>query len=880
MRSNLKPQKKNCSTIRPLLSISRFETGKFCDFWELPIYPDLSNKKVHFLRNRVRKQLLPTLKLFFNSRIEAVLLQFAEIIEAEDHYMNQTTKKLLKKLILAKIETKKLLSTLPFHFDNCFYRVMQTQKIANILTNTSLHYHFSSQGSLAQKFVTIRCYSKKCPGDLKPLQPIDFSPYITGYTPTYTFGVTKATPQATSGSAITPPGACVAEQDLRVTPKGVRSAHGVGPWLVSDQEITWLSITPTCFTLKMFTPEGGKQVNRHLSTLSYPYRVDLRCTIFDQFVKIIYQICESSKLGYVGTKGQFYWGSFSGCRQSMGGIRNKFKENQKLLGWKIHNPPQNNSCQFCSSCKKTPAFLKSAGLCTAGYASKIQLLPPRGLAQLSKPKGFYAMLKRRGVSKPVSTRSFIFLPSEQCQQNFFLLLKYKKKIKATTLQSTTLQSSIPSKFLNKFKYSGEIIGCNPLFIDPTYRVSRGSKESDKKYLSVLPPSFPNPIFKISHKDNNSDDFLSLALYDHVSLGDISTPTYTFGFTRATSGSAITLSGGEQALAASQALRGSAHGAKEKVSVPVINFVENLVNNIENSRKHESQWTLTSDGSSASPYTEGVNQKGVPASPLNQEPIEYIKNCKRCQVFIPKDNGKAGIATKVTSLKIKTTSLVGSQDISDQRGWLEEETECAFTPKMLATYRNINGDVLHSLFLFPRFSVPLGISLWMWNRRFGKSNPWSKNSITGGECALLGTSVKTKSMILSHDNTEWKFSLDPRLTLQLGSYRGLQKKSMKNGRNDIEVTFGSSLFLQTVSGLNVLHNQKRRNIVTHNLFLRFHNLEKKKKDIYWPIVISFFPIAVQRRVVKLFLINQNWKKIRYSQIDNFLEIKKKTLSTFL
>ena len=86
------------STIRPLLSLNRFDISKLCIFWQLPVYPDQSNQKLNFLRNRVRKQLLPVIKLFFNSRIENVLLQFAEIFSAEDFYMHQITDKFFKKL--------------------------------------------------------------------------------------------------------------------------------------------------------------------------------------------------------------------------------------------------------------------------------------------------------------------------------------------------------------------------------------------------------------------------------------------------------------------------------------------------------------------------------------------------------------------------------------------------------------------------------------------------------------------------------------------------------------------------------------------------------------------------------------------------------------
>ena len=106
-------RKKNSSRIRPLLLLNRFDIGKLCIYWQLPVYPDKSNQKLHFLRNRVRKQLIPIIKIFFNSRIEHVLLQFAEIFSAEDSYMNQITSTFFKKL------TRKNTTCLPFTSSLC-----------------------------------------------------------------------------------------------------------------------------------------------------------------------------------------------------------------------------------------------------------------------------------------------------------------------------------------------------------------------------------------------------------------------------------------------------------------------------------------------------------------------------------------------------------------------------------------------------------------------------------------------------------------------------------------------------------------------------------------------------------------------------------------
>lgn len=71
------------SLIRPLLSISRNDVKKLCRFWGLPIYPDVTNQTVAFSRNRIRKQLLPALRVALNPQVDSVLSQSAEIMFAE-----------------------------------------------------------------------------------------------------------------------------------------------------------------------------------------------------------------------------------------------------------------------------------------------------------------------------------------------------------------------------------------------------------------------------------------------------------------------------------------------------------------------------------------------------------------------------------------------------------------------------------------------------------------------------------------------------------------------------------------------------------------------------------------------------------------------------
>ena len=84
------------SLIRPLLSINRNDVKKLCRFWGLPIYPDVTNQTVAFSRNRIRKQLLPALRVALNPQVDSVLSQSAEIMLAERLQQDLLALKLLR----------------------------------------------------------------------------------------------------------------------------------------------------------------------------------------------------------------------------------------------------------------------------------------------------------------------------------------------------------------------------------------------------------------------------------------------------------------------------------------------------------------------------------------------------------------------------------------------------------------------------------------------------------------------------------------------------------------------------------------------------------------------------------------------------------------
>ena len=81
--------------VRPLLSINRFQITILSSRWGLPLQPDKSNQNTHFSRNRIRKQILPALRLFFNPQTDYAVYQFVEITSVEEQYLSLLASRLL-----------------------------------------------------------------------------------------------------------------------------------------------------------------------------------------------------------------------------------------------------------------------------------------------------------------------------------------------------------------------------------------------------------------------------------------------------------------------------------------------------------------------------------------------------------------------------------------------------------------------------------------------------------------------------------------------------------------------------------------------------------------------------------------------------------------
>lgn len=98
----------NSMIVRPFLILSRFDVKKLVNFWKLPIYPDKTNQKLRYHRNRIRKQLLPLLRFFFNPQVDNLFLQFSEIATSEQLYLDFVATRLFHEFVTLKKNVLKL----------------------------------------------------------------------------------------------------------------------------------------------------------------------------------------------------------------------------------------------------------------------------------------------------------------------------------------------------------------------------------------------------------------------------------------------------------------------------------------------------------------------------------------------------------------------------------------------------------------------------------------------------------------------------------------------------------------------------------------------------------------------------------------------------
>ncbi|MEG5039258.1 MULTISPECIES: tRNA lysidine(34) synthetase TilS [unclassified Microcoleus] len=96
-QSKIQNLKSKIYLVRPLLEITRLQTGQFCQEQELPIWEDSTNQDLQYTRNRIRSELLPYLETHFNPKAQQALAQTAELLRADVEYLELAASDLLQR---------------------------------------------------------------------------------------------------------------------------------------------------------------------------------------------------------------------------------------------------------------------------------------------------------------------------------------------------------------------------------------------------------------------------------------------------------------------------------------------------------------------------------------------------------------------------------------------------------------------------------------------------------------------------------------------------------------------------------------------------------------------------------------------------------------
>ncbi|MEM1392835.1 MAG: tRNA lysidine(34) synthetase TilS [Cyanobacteria bacterium P01_H01_bin.150] len=94
--------------VRPLLEVTRTQTGQFCQDFQLQVWLDSTNQDLKYARNRIRQELIPYLQEKFNPKVESNLARTAELLQAEVEYLEQAAGELREKAEIINQEDNSL----------------------------------------------------------------------------------------------------------------------------------------------------------------------------------------------------------------------------------------------------------------------------------------------------------------------------------------------------------------------------------------------------------------------------------------------------------------------------------------------------------------------------------------------------------------------------------------------------------------------------------------------------------------------------------------------------------------------------------------------------------------------------------------------------
>nr|YP_010337827.1 tRNA(Ile)-lysidine synthase [Sahlingia subintegra]UNJ17412.1 tRNA(Ile)-lysidine synthase [Sahlingia subintegra] len=138
--------------IRPLLNITREETFWFCRKFYLPIWSDFTNYNREIKRNRIREELMPYYKQYFNISLENSLSNFFNNINCDLNYLQERTYYLyykykhpkyigINKAIFTSISLsmkKRLIRTFIYHNTNIKLNFIETTQYISLVESPNI----------------------------------------------------------------------------------------------------------------------------------------------------------------------------------------------------------------------------------------------------------------------------------------------------------------------------------------------------------------------------------------------------------------------------------------------------------------------------------------------------------------------------------------------------------------------------------------------------------------------------------------------------------------------------------------------------------------------------------------------------------------------
>lgn len=89
-----KKLKSKLSILRPLIHFSKAEIAWLCRLFYLPTWSDETNNNFNLKRNRIRYELVPYMRNFFNPKIQVSLAHFSQLGQEDNEYIKENTLKL------------------------------------------------------------------------------------------------------------------------------------------------------------------------------------------------------------------------------------------------------------------------------------------------------------------------------------------------------------------------------------------------------------------------------------------------------------------------------------------------------------------------------------------------------------------------------------------------------------------------------------------------------------------------------------------------------------------------------------------------------------------------------------------------------------------